>query len=144
MDNNMKLKLHTILFYVLQFTWGIILNFIGGVIALILIACGHQARVENKYIILRNPSNRGSFNCGIFVFTSTMNETVLRHEMGHGIQNVIYGPFMVLFGAASAIRFWYREWYKTYRYDKTGKQLPDYCAFWFEKQAQELGDKIKL
>lgn len=55
------------------------------------------------------------------------------HEAGHGLQNIIFGPFqIILVSIPSAIRFWYRE----LKYYRKGKTPPtDYDSVWFEGMA---------
>ena len=75
---------------------------------------------------------------GNFVFMSydaAASTSTLAHEIGHSIQNSIWGPlFLPVIGIPSAIRYWYR---KTPLY----KKKTDYDAIWFEGQATAWGSK---
>ena len=72
----------------------------------------------------------------MFITDSTPSEHTLCHEHGHGLQNLIFGPFEIFIGIASAARYWYRE---IKRKIEPTCYLPPYDAIWFEAQATRLG-----
>lgn len=132
-----------IVFYLIQFTWGIIHNLIGLVLAVWMLVTGHKPYRCGPYIYFIEPNLPGCIDGGIVFVTSTTNATTNLHEMGHGLQNLIWGPLMLfVIVIPSATRFWYREWYWKNKYPITGKALPDYDAIWFEGQATRWGTKM--
>ena len=86
---------------------------------------------------------------GVFFFTEKFPaQELCAHEFGHGIQNCVYGIFMIpLICIPSAIRYWYYEIIWRINQEKYYK-LPDYDAIWFEGQATKWGtqmmNKIKV
>ena len=118
-----------ILFYLLSCTWGIIMTLIGAFIAIALLVTGHKPRLKNY----------GGFNCGMFFFASEYPSLhILQHEGGHGLQNIILGPFMLFISCWSALRYWWRHWQEK---RGRGATLPPYESIWFEKWATRLGEK---
>ena len=59
------------------------------------------------------------------------SEALLRHEWGHTVQNIRFGPLMLPLTLASAARYHARL--------RRGEALPPYDAWWFEAQATRLG-----
>ena len=126
-----------VLFYILQWTWGIPANIIGGFAALIL-SLVYKIKPEKSGFCLCIPLNKNwGLSIGMFIFGA---KSVLEHEHGHSFQNAVYGPFFLLIVALpSVIRFWYRE--LVYRFGNPAK-LPDYDSIWFEGQATKSGNKF--
>lgn len=62
------------------------------------------------------------------------SEALLRHEWGHTVQNIRFGPLMLPLTLASAARYHARLWRA-----RRGEALPPYDAWWFEAQATRLG-----
>lgn len=59
------------------------------------------------------------------------------HEMGHGLQTLVFGPFMpFIISIPSMIRFWIRR----YKMSK-GEKLPPYDSVWIEGTATKYGTK---
>ena len=132
-----------IVFYLIQFTWGILQNLIGVVLAIWMLITGHKPHMCDPYIYFLEPNLSGSINGGVFIVTCTTFASTNLHEMGHGLQNLCWGPLMVfVISIPSFVRFWYREWYWKYKFPITGKALPDYDAIWFEGQATKWGTKV--
>ena len=145
-DNSIMkfLAKNLVVFYILSFTWGFITSFIG---LLILLPLVFTKRVGKAYGRLYGvfPEAFGSgwgFEMGCFFFVSQDYEGDLKiysHEMGHGLQNILFGPLMLfIVNIPSAIRFWYRE-LKYFRKGEFPKTL--YEDIWFEKQASDWGRK---
>ena len=134
-----------ILFYVLSLTWGALLSIPGLIIIAVLAIQGKVHCYHGRlYGIIGD--NWGGFNLGcVFLVsrvaardTSYGNHT-RAHESGHGLQNMILGPFMLfIITIPSVIRYWYRNWMFKHNADKP---LPSYDAIWFEGQASALGVK---
>lgn len=122
----------------LTFTWGLPMTFLGYFIVMpILILSGVATGIDtHKAIIyLTVGQNWGGVSFGpIAVVNENPSEFILNHEYGHGIQNCIFGPFMILISIISFIRYWYHILLR-----KLNKKVPDYYSIWFEKQANELG-----
>lgn len=137
----MKKFLSYLIFYIIQFTWGIVTNIIGMIVAIAMLITLHKPHRfgPSIYFELKCMENSG-FELGIFflIGTNTSNH-VKYHEAGHGIQNMFLGPlFPFLVAIPSFIRYWYREfkYYKKGLYPKT-----KYDDIWFEGQATRLGHK---
>lgn len=121
------------LFYFLQWTWGILMNLIGGIVTLCLML-KVKPQKYGRCIYMQLPVNWG-LSLGMFIFGHSW---CAEHEHGHAFQNAIYGPFFVTVVALpSVIRYWIREiQYKCKKPPKT-----DYDAIWFEGQATKSGLK---
>lgn len=67
----------------------------------------------------------------------THYEYIRRHEFGHSIQQLMFGPLQnILVGVPSVIRYWYRR----IKVKKTGKQMKtNYNDIWFEGTATKWG-----
>lgn len=127
-------------FYLLSFTWGLPLTLIGCIVALVLIATGHKPKKWGWCWYFETKKSWG-FNMGVFfVCGETFTSSLKSHELGHGVQNCIFGVFMPVLAGCSAVRFWYRE----YRHKIKGvkySDMPAYDAFWLEGMATRLGEK---
>lgn len=126
-------------YYLLQFTWGLPLNIVGGLAAVMMLICGRPPRTYGWNICFELDVNFG-LNLGVFHIISTRATTHTKnHEHGHGIQNVWFGPFTVgVVCLPSAIRFWVRRL-------KKKMNLPvrtEYDDAWFEGQATKTGDEF--
>lgn len=127
---------HKWLFYLIQFTWGLLMNVIGGLVFLGLIIYGKKPKrfYNNFYIVIGK--NWGGLELGIFfLIDEHESERTKYHEAGHGLQNLIFGiftPFLV--SIPSAIRYWYRNL-------TPNKKHPPYDSIWFENQATKWGYK---
>lgn len=136
------MKINKIAFYILSFTWGLPLTLIGCLVAGILMFLGYRPKKFGYCYCFEVGVDWGGLEFGLFFITNKFPEEELKaHEFGHGIQNCLYGFFMIpLVCIPSAIRYWYREliWH-------TNKQqwfkLPEYDAIWFEGQATKWGLK---
>lgn len=130
-----------VLFWFWQFTWGILDNLLGVIVFLILIL-KHKPKRFHEMIYFEVGKNWGGVNFGwVAVVCRNPTDHLLRHEHGHFIQNLIFGPlFWFIVAIPSAIRYWYRE-YLTRVKDKKYSDLPDYDSIWFEGQATKFGYK---
>lgn len=125
-------------YYILNLTWGLLMNIIGGIVALVLMCTGHKPIRCGTCIRFVVGKHWGGLNLGLFFITDAMQDGhTLKHEFGHSVQNAMYGllyPFIV--AIPSAIRYWviaYKE--------KKGQPVPEYDSIWFEGQATDLGNK---
>lgn len=96
------------MYYILQWTWGIIQNVVGFCVFLVNIRCRHFR--YNSAVVTVWRSRRGSMGLGMFIFisesamTDERREITLMHEYGHTVQSIILGPLFLLFiGAPSLI-----------------------------------------
>lgn len=141
---NIKLILKRILFYIVSFTWGFIMSFIGLIIIGIFACMGKVHHYHGRlYAVVGH--NWGGLELGCFFLCceeSKDNDHLRGHEMGHGLQNCLWGPLgiFVIF-IPSAVRYWYRE----LKFYKKGLIPPtEYDDIWFEGQATKWGAKYVL
>lgn len=120
-----------ILFYLLQFTWGLPVNLIG----LIAYLCCRNRFPSKKFcnsVVTYLPGNRGGLSLGIFLFLSVHSEGEGRglcaHEYGHTIQCLFLGPlYWVVIAVPSFIWCHFFDGYRRARnisYDSL------YCERW--------------
>ena len=87
-----KLKLAG--FYILSFTWGIVMSLIGALIILILLIAGQKPKLFHGRIYIEIGKGWGGCELGCFFLCSKGSSLSLKqHESGHGIQNILFGPF---------------------------------------------------
>ena len=127
------------LYYLLNYTWGLLPTLLGWLLYLCCMPFAfHEGR--NKYGMRHidfDAQSGWGFSLGTSIFISNcISECVIPHEIGHTIQNAIFGPFqIILVDIPSAIRFWYREILV-----RRGKKLTKkYDDIWFEYSATSLG-----
>ena len=126
------------LYYLLSFTWGLPMNIIGGIVAIVQLCKGRRPRKYGWCWCFELPVNYG-LDLGIF-FIAPINGSayIKNHELGHSIQNVHFGPFTIgVSFVPSAIRYQVRNMQK-----KRGRALPAYDDIWFEGQATKSGEKF--
>lgn len=132
-----------ILFYILSFTWGGILSFLG-LLGIICLAPFKRVHVFHGRLYAVVGKNWGGLDMGCFFFcgNNCQDEHMLCHESGHGIQNIIWGPLGIfVIYIPSAIRYWYRE---LHYYRKGLEPKTAYDDIWFEGQATKWGYKYVL
>lgn len=127
------------IYYLLSFTWGLPMNIIGCIVALVLLCCGKKPEKYGWNYMFRLPVNFG-LELGIF-FIAPLNATAhtKNHEVGHSIQNAYFGPFTIgVVSIPSAVRYWWRRIKQ-----KMGKKITTkYDDIWFEGQATQTGFKF--
>lgn len=124
------------LFYILSFTWGIIMTLTGLIVAGALICTGHKPKPWGRCLCFNVGKNWGGVSLGIVIITDSRDsKSTKKHEHGHALQNCKYGPLMPLFSLCSAGRYWYRR----IRESAGLKNKTDYDAFWLEAEATALG-----
>ncbi len=137
--------LKAILFWLLSWTWGLPMTLVGAVCALALLVTGHKPHRFHYFVYFEVGKDWGGFEAGCFFFcNNSASLSIKRHECGHGIQNIIFGPLMpFVVSIPSAIRYWYREIVvRTGR--KRYSDLKPYDSVWFEGWATSLGNKYYL
>lgn len=142
---------HKVLYYILNFTWGLLGNIIGGIVFLCLLPA-RLPMLKNTFLwavksnlamfghkIKKGISVNWGFSLGIFLFISMGSDydtQLIQHEFGHSCQNAVLGPiqiFAVLI--PSAIRYWCRLGQM-----RNGKLLTTaYDDIWFEGSATAIG-----
>lgn len=132
---------HMWLYYILNYTWGLLMTLIGWIVLGFahlflrkkIISSGKFGPCH--YIIIGN--NWGGLSIGTSVFiadkmTSDWTQHVKEHECGHSFQNAILGPLAIfLVFIPSVIRYWY---------DYIKGLNKDYDAIWFEGGASTVGN----
>ena len=131
---------HIWLYYLLNYTWGIITTFFGwltlGILSLIFIKKTKERGLFGPCCYIMFGNNWGGLELGTnFIIADGMGEEwtlhTKCHELGHTFQNAILGPFAIfLVFIPSFIRYWYRE--------IKGAKVP-YDAIWFEGSATDIG-----
>lgn len=135
--------MRSFLFWILSFTWGILMSLYGIFVALVLLVSGHKPRRFYFLFYFEVGEDWGGFECGpFFVTDKTSSARLKKHEAGHGIQNILLGPFMpFLISIPSAVRYWYRRIIIKRGGASSASRLPPYDAIWFEKWATRLGER---
>lgn len=128
------------LFYVLSWTWGIIMTLIGAIIALVLIIAGKKPQKWGYCYYFEVGKNWGGMELGMFFLVNKKpSKHIKDHELGHGLQNCLWGPLMLfVITIPSAIRYWYRE----IRARKGLKNETGYDDIWFEGDATRRGEEF--
>lgn len=120
-----------VLFYLLQFTWGLPVNLIGLLVFLSCRKYSHSETFHNS-IVTYLPGDRGGLSLGIFIFLSTHNTQESRglcaHEYGHTVQCLFLGPlYWVIVAVPSVI--WY-HFFAGYRKKYRVSYDALYCEHW--------------
>lgn len=137
------MNIKTILYWIWSWTWGLPATLFGAIVSIICLCQGKKPKHYKGAIYFEAfGEDWGGFEAGCFFFVDeNTNLSIVKHEWGHSIQNLILGPLMpFVVDIPSAIRYWFREY--VYKYDEsTYKLLPPYDAFWVEAWATTLGTK---
>lgn len=140
----MKKVLLGIAYWIVQLTWGILMNIIGLFATLFCLAFLKGKTHKNGYgLITEVKGNWGGVSLGAFALCGSYNqvdgpcydpywyEHTRCHEFGHSIQNMIFGPlFPFVVAIPSAIRYWLFYF---------GKLHTEYDGVWFERTATNWG-----
>ena len=128
-----------VIFYILSFTWGIVMTSIGLVVTIVLLPFGKQ-HIFHGRIYTEIGKGWGGLELGcFFICCKTQSDSLRAHECGHGLQNCLWGPlFPFVIAIPSAIRYWYREIMRKKNPEKF-KTLGKYDDIWFEGQATRWG-----
>lgn len=139
-------KLFSIFFWIVSLTWGCLLTIPGLIIVGICILAGCKYHKNGCSIIVEVGGNWGGLEIGAVALCGRYSqkdgpcydpnwfEHTRKHEFGHNIQELMFGPFQIFLGLASALRYWYRRL-------TPKKQHKPYDAFWVEGMATNLGYK---
>lgn len=129
-----------VFFWLLSLTWGSPMTLFGAFTALGLLLTGHRPHRFRFLVYFETGEHWGGFECGgFFVVQRGADDALKRHEAGHAVQNLIFGPLTpFLVSVSSAVRYWVRR--GKIRRGKGGT-LPPYDSIWFEKHATCFGEK---
>lgn len=131
-------KITPTVFYVLSWTWGVIMSLIGVIVVSTIVTIGKkEIQKHGLCYYVEVGKGWGGLELGMFFICSEgSSESTKSHEFGHGLQNCILGPFMpFVVCIPSAVRYWYRRIRSA-----CGKvNTTPYDAIWFEGSATELG-----
>ena len=139
-----------ILYYTLQWTFGILQNLIGFFMWLWIRLFGREDRHGRfRYAAVTGWKNGGSMAMGMFIFVSrhiplkdleneqpgTYEEHILSHEYGHTVQSAVLGPlYLPVIGLPSIVWCNFPPAAKRW---KSGRK--EYESFYPEKWATRLG-----
>lgn len=127
------------LFWILSWTWGFPMTFIGSLIFILLQLAGIKPSKNQYGWVFEIGKHWGGVELGPFaIVNENPSQHILDHEFGHSLQNCYIGPLMPFISIASAIRYWYREYLIRVKGMKYS-ELPDYDDIWFEGTATYLG-----
>lgn len=128
---------HKWLYYVLNYTWGILMSLIGIVVTLVLLPFVKPEKFNLTYCFKIKKSWGGATIGAMFIRDTTSWQQLSCHEFGHTFQNCLLGPLTpILVGIPSTIRYWYRH----FKYERKGVTPPTaYDDIWFERSATHIG-----
>lgn len=128
------------LYYILSYTWGILMNLVGLLASLVLIITTQKTSLYAGIWCFKVGRGWGGISLGLMFITDTHSFDRLKgHEFGHTVQNAIFGPlFIFLIAIPSFIRYLHYN-----RCVKKGKDHSPYDAIWFEGSATEIGTYIE-
>lgn len=136
-------KLQTALFYLIQWTWGLPVNIIGGIA--FLICTKALKRPYSKFgfsNIVYVPWNAGGLSMGLFIFMKDNHEkkewtyNTRIHEYGHTWQCLLLGPLYFIVVALPSV-IWC-NCFKKYREKNNISYYKLYCESW----ANSFGEKF--
>jgi len=119
------------LFYFIQFTWGLTVN-LAGLLAFLWFRRRSPHEMFRNSIVTRLPGNRGGLSLGIFIFLSISSGQdstgICAHEYGHTIQCLLLGPLYWFVIAAPSL-IWY-HFFENYRRKHRIRYDTLYCERW--------------
>ena len=146
----MKKILLGIAYWIGQLTWGLLMTLPGLLTALFILIFKRKRATfyRNGYsFIIEIGGNWGGLELGAIALCGNYSKTnpywfdhTRKHEFGHSLQNLIFGPFQVfVVGIPSAIRYWYQRIMQ-----KKGKYFAPtwYDSWWGEGTATKWGTKV--
>lgn len=148
----MKRISYYIIYWFIQLTWGCLLTLPGLLITgfCILFLKGKVHKNGLSYIV-EIGGNWGGLEIGATALCGRYSqkdgpcynpewfEHTRKHEFGHTLQQIIFGPFQIFIGIASAIRYWYDRLEKAHKSER-GPEW--YDSIWFEGTATLWGTKF--
>lgn len=126
-----------ILWWLWQLTWGALMTYPGLLVtAFCIVVLRCEPRKNGFSYIVRIGKHWGGLEIGAVALcdrTSSFNY-IRKHEFGHNMQQLIFGPFQIFIWVASAIRYWYFNYL-----DSKHKKHNSYDSIWFERTATDWG-----
>lgn len=129
------------MFYLWQFTWGLSVNLIGGLLFLIFKSKGCRwEKFCNAFIIYIDGKNFGGLSLGLFIFMNGKDQEPWRHdtrihEYGHTIQCLLLGPlYWIVVALPSAI---WCNYFDEYRKKNNVSYYWLYCESWANTWGQK-------
>lgn len=122
-----------IMFYLLNWTWGLPQNLAGLAVFLYCKIVKHNPTyMQSNGIALTNWNSAAGLSLGMFVFVDKIaSQDTIKHEFGHTLQNLIFGwTWLIFFGLPSLI--WAGIYKKRFKHD--------YYWFYTERFADYLGN----
>lgn len=140
-----KYILKNIIFTLVTITWGAPTFVIGVFYYLYNLITRNILKtryIEGRVAITTKDEWLGGISLGLFYFVGDHDSlTTHYHEIGHTVQNVIWGPlFLIVIGLPSIIRASLWSYIQKRTFNKKGK-WPKYDDIWFEGQATHFGYK---
>ena len=127
-------------FWILSWTWGFIMTFIGTIVFIILRIAGFKPYRNQYGWAFEIGEGWGGVEIGPYcIVNKNPSQDTLDHEFGHALQNCYFGPYMIFISLASAARYWWREYLVRVK-KKKYSELIDYDGIWFEGTATYLGE----
>lgn len=126
------------LFWMLQWTWGIVQN-VAGLAVLLLNAHGRHYLYHGAIVTVWRVK-RGNMALGMFIFLNEgVSEYTMIHEYGHTVQSVILGPLYLLVIGLPSLLWCGLPICVNYR----KRRSVSYYTFYPERWADFLGGKAK-
>lgn len=138
----MKMKFLKFGYWFLSLTWGGLMSIPGLIGLLILKLSGCEVYKNGFGYIVVVGDRWGGLNLGVVSFIERSHagyfESTRRHEFGHSLQNIIFGPLQLFVVAIpSVVRYWYQR-----IRDSKGLDNKPYDSIWFEKTATLYGTLV--
>lgn len=145
-------RISSIIYVVLQFTWGILQNILGLLFFLILKITGHAHFNFHTAVVTRWDFSF-SMGLGMWIFLGHINAAhpewpaeeladresqVLVHEFGHTIQSAVLGPLFMFVIAIPSTLWAFLPWHVRLRAEKKASYFDAYCESW----ASAWGEKV--
>jgi hypothetical protein len=140
-ENRFMKIIKLIIFWILQWTWGLPQNLLG--LFFTLKMKRHPKEMFNGALVTWHDENWGGISLGMFLIicgnkSPLWKKDTLTHEYGHAIQSIILGPlYLFVIGIPSYI------WCNGKKYIELRKNKDiSYYEFYPEKWANKLGEKF--
>lgn len=142
-EDKFTVRLKSFLFYLVQWTWGLSVNLVGGIVFLICTRILHRRYQRFGYAYITYlPWNAGGLSLGLFIFMKdnhpkkrwTYNTRI--HEYGHTWQCLVLGPLYWLVVAIPSA-FWCNV-LDGYRRKKNYSYYKLYCEGWANLWGQKF------
>lgn len=126
------------LFWLCQWTWGLLQTAAGAALYLYRLAVSPRARRSLFHgAVVTEWEYGGSVSLGMFIFVSGGSAELISHEYGHCVQSLILGVlYFPIIGIPSII------WAGFFRKFRKKRKIP-YESFYTEKWAELLGRKYR-